>query len=91
VEPAALAASPERIALARERLALLAAAMDELPPRCREVFVLRQVEQLDQAEIARRLCISRNMVEKHLRKALLHCRARVELAARATPRRYRAV
>ena len=63
---------------ARERLAILAGAVEELPPRCREVFMLRKVEGLDQAEIARRLGISRNMVEKHLRKALLVCAARLK-------------
>lgn len=63
---------------AKRRLALLIEAVDELPPRCREVFILRKFEDLDHAEIARSLGISRNMVEKHLRKALLHCAMRLE-------------
>lgn len=63
---------------ARQRLALLAAAVDELPPRCRQVFILRKLEGLEQAEIAEALGISRNMVEKHLRKALLHCAMRLK-------------
>ena len=58
---------------AKQRLALLMEAVDELPPRCRQVFVLRKFEDFDQSEIAATLGISRNMVEKHLRKALLHC------------------
>ena len=58
---------------AKQRLTLLMEAIDELPPRCRQVFVLRKFEDFDQAEIAATLGISRNMVEKHLRKALLHC------------------
>jgi RNA polymerase sigma-70 factor (ECF subfamily) len=62
---------------ARRRLALLARAVDELPPRCRQVFILRKFEGLDQAEIAQELGISRNMVEKHLRKALAHCAMRL--------------
>lgn len=69
--------SAEAIADAKRRLALLADAVAELPPRCREVFVLRKFEELEQHEIARRLGISRNMVEKHLRKALLHCALRL--------------
>jgi RNA polymerase sigma factor (sigma-70 family) len=44
-------------------------ALDALSPRCREVFVMRRFENLHQEEIARRLGISRNMVEKHLRTA----------------------
>lgn len=72
------APSPETWLIDRERLAHLSLIIAELPPRCREVFVLRKVEELDQAEIARRLHISRNMVEKHLRRALSHCMARLE-------------
>lgn len=64
---------------AKQRLALLARAVDELPPRCRQVFLLRMFEGLDQADIAGSLGISRNMVEKHLRKALLHCATRLSL------------
>ena len=49
-----------------------------LPPRCREVFVLRQLEGLDQNDIASRLNISRNMVEKHLRRALWEITSKLE-------------
>lgn len=62
----------------QRRLALLDQAVDELPPRCREVFRLRKYHAMNQAAIAERLGISRNMVEKHLRKALLYCRDRVQ-------------
>ncbi len=67
------APSPEAELQDRERPALLMKAVEELPPRCREVFVLRKIENLHQAEIAERLGISRNMVEKHMRRALMHC------------------
>lgn len=63
-------ATPEQILLAHERLERLAKAVETLPPKCRSVFVLRKVNGLSQAEIAERLNISRNMVEKHLRHAL---------------------
>ena len=66
---------------AKQRLALLMEAVEELPPRCRQVFVLRKFEDFDQAEIAETLGISRNMVEKHLRKALLHCAKRLKKRA----------
>lgn len=59
-------------------LRLLQQAVDELPPRCREVFVLRKYHALEQALIAERLGISRSMVEKHLRKGLVYCRQRVK-------------
>jgi|AGTN01.2.fsa_nt_gi RNA polymerase sigma factor, sigma-70 family len=70
--------SVEEQILQRERLVRLVRAIRELPPRCREVFILRRVENLHQSEIAERLGISRNMVEKHLRHALLYCLQQVD-------------
>lgn len=68
----------ERVLVGRETLRVLTKAVDELPPRCREVFILRRFKDLGQDEIASRLGISRNMVEKHLRHALLHCARRLK-------------
>ncbi|MCJ2034906.1 RNA polymerase sigma factor [Methylobacterium sp. J-068] len=67
-------AMPERQAIARQELRRLAVAIDALPPRCREVFLLVRFECLSNGEAAIRLGISRNMVEKHLIKALLQIR-----------------
>ncbi len=69
--------SAEAAAIARSELAHLRRIVDELPPRCREVFVLRKFDQVDPAVIAERLGITRGMVEKHLRNALLHIAARM--------------
>ncbi|MBK1842709.1 sigma-70 family RNA polymerase sigma factor [Azospirillum sp. YIM B02556] len=68
---------PDDAAAARQRLRLMQAVVDELPPRCREVFLLNKIDGLSHGEIANRLGISRNMVEKHIIKALLHCRRRL--------------
>ncbi len=67
-------ALPERQAIARQELRRLAGLIDALPPRCREVFLLSRLDGLPNGEIAVRLGISRNMVEKHIIKALLQCR-----------------
>ncbi|GJE05249.1 MULTISPECIES: sigma-70 family RNA polymerase sigma factor [Methylobacterium] len=64
----------EQQVIARQQLRLIAAAIDELPPRCREVFLLSAFDGLANGEIAARLGICRNMVEKHLMKALLRTR-----------------
>ncbi len=61
---------PEQLLAAQERLDLLAQAVEKLPPRCREVFILRKVKEYSHAQIADRLGISRSMVEKHLHHAL---------------------
>ena len=63
---------------AKERVRLLYAAIDGLPPKCRQVFLLHKFKGLSHAEIARRLGISKNMVEKHVMKAMDRCRQQVE-------------
>jgi len=68
----------EAATLAVQRLRLLADAVDDLPPRCREVFLKSRIDGLSNGEIADRLGISRNMVEKHISRAMLHCRRRLD-------------
>jgi len=74
-ETASLAQDPARIYADRRQLAEVMEVIDSLPPRCREVFLLYRFEGLDQGEIASRLGISRNMVEKHVIRAMRACRA----------------
>lgn len=80
-EPAVEYASPAPLADAalehKQRLRLLAQAVQELPPRCREVFLMHKLDGLSHGEIASRLGISRSMVEKHIMRALAHCRDRL--------------
>ncbi len=45
-------------------------ALEELPPKCREVFEMSRMQQLSYAEIAGKLEISTNTVENHIAKAL---------------------
>lgn len=63
---------------AEEKWRQLREAVDGLPPRCREVFLLFMVEGLHLGEIAERLGISRNMAQKHMRLAMARCWAAVE-------------
>ncbi len=65
------APSAERETLARDRLTHVLRLVEELPPRCREVFALRKLDGLGQEQIATQLSITRGMVEKHLRHALI--------------------
>ena len=57
----------------RQETDLLAAAIAELPPRCREILVLRKFENLSHREIAGRLGIAEHTVEAQLTKALHRC------------------
>lgn len=54
------------VACTREEIALLAQALLDLPPRCREVMLLRQIEGVPQKEIARRLGLSELTVQTHV-------------------------
>ena len=59
----------ERIVGARQEIARLEEILLQLPPGCRQVFLLRKVEDLTHEEIARRLSISRKTVENHMTRA----------------------
>lgn len=73
--------SPEGLAELQQRLAAMQKLIDGLPPRCRDVFWLCRVEGYTQPEIAQRLGISLNMVERHMIRALLDLRAARERLA----------
>ncbi len=60
--------------IARERLGALGDAIDQLPPQCRRVFVMRKVYNLSHKEISKALGISRSTIEKHVGKGLQSCR-----------------
>lgn len=62
--------SPEASALHRSELRRLLRAVDRLPPRCREVFILAKVHELTYAEIGERLGIAKNTVMVHMTRAL---------------------
>jgi len=53
-------------------------AIAELPPRRRQVFALYRFKNISHADIAVQLGISITMVERHVRKSMLHCRERLK-------------
>ena len=53
---------------------LIKAAISELPPRSREVFILHQLKRLTYKEIGEQLGISSNTVKNHYTNALLKLR-----------------
>lgn len=62
--------SPERVLQGKEHLAQLIAAMNDLPDRTRQAFVLHRFEEMSYAAIARHMGISVSAVEKHIMKAI---------------------
>ncbi|PKU23066.1 RNA polymerase sigma factor [Telmatospirillum siberiense] len=67
-------ANPEENTEAYQLCRLLQQTIENLPHRCREVFVLHRFDGLSHEEIAKRLGVSRNMVEKHIIRALVDLR-----------------
>ena len=63
------APGPENALIARDELRRLQAALDRLPPRCREAFVMQQIDGLTHREIAVRMGINERTVQTHLRDA----------------------
>ncbi len=57
----------------QERINKLNQAIQTLPPRCYEAFTLYKFEGLNQAQIAKKMGISKNMVEKHIINAMKIC------------------
>ena len=72
--------SQEQRLLARERVGQVWTAVEGLSERQRTVFLLRYVEELDLAEIARTTGLSEGTVKAHLSRAL--ARVRTELGGR---------
>ncbi len=69
-------ASPERELLAREEAASVARAVESLPPRQREVFLLRYVEEMSLEEIAQATGLETGTVKSHLSRAVTTVRQR---------------
>jgi RNA polymerase sigma-70 factor (ECF subfamily) len=72
------APSGERVYEEQEKLHAFLQALEELPPKCRAVFLLQRYEGMSYSAVAQHLGISVSAVEKHMMKALLHFDARLD-------------
>ncbi|MDF1790449.1 MAG: sigma-70 family RNA polymerase sigma factor [Thalassobaculaceae bacterium] len=70
-------ALPDQAAESRQVMGLLVAAIEDLPPKCREVFLLYRARGLTMRQISLQLGISQKTVEKHIARAMLHCGKRL--------------
>jgi RNA polymerase sigma factor (sigma-70 family) len=67
------ALEPDTILASREGLAAVLSTIDQLPPRCREAFILYKFDGLSYAEIAMQMGISVRTVEMQLQIAMKAC------------------
>ena len=70
--------SPERIAIGRDGVRRIIEALEAVPPRSAEAFLLSRFEQLTNEEVARRMGISVKAVEQLMRRAMRQVLARLE-------------
>jgi RNA polymerase sigma-70 factor (ECF subfamily) len=77
--------SPESRLLVKEKAAQVYAALQNLSPNQRTVFLMRFSEELELSEIATITNIPVNTVKTHLHRALKSVRNQVHLAQAATP------
>jgi RNA polymerase sigma factor (sigma-70 family) len=64
---------PERAAISRNLLSVVSHAIAALPPRCRDILLLRKVDGLSQREVAHRLGIAEDTVQKQVAKGVRLC------------------
>lgn len=72
--PAPQHLQPEEALASQQVLRAYVGAIEALPPRCREAFVLHVFDELTHAQIAERMGISASMVEKHVVRGMLACK-----------------
>lgn len=70
--------SAETVVWSKQQVSLLKHSIGELPPKCREVFILIKFHHLSHGEVAARLGIAHSTVVKHMIKAVEYCKRRVQ-------------
>ena len=69
--------NPEQELVAQERLAQITAALDSMPHKPRQAFLLHRRSGLSYSQIAQEMGVSVSSVEKYVLQALKHCRQRL--------------
>lgn len=75
--------SAESVVESRERLAIVHKAIEQLPPRCRQAFLLRVLEGQRFSRVGREMGITERMAKVHVARAmefLLNCLESAEAA-----------
>ncbi|MBW8079216.1 MAG: hypothetical protein GJU76_14345, partial [Gallionella sp.] len=73
-----LAPSAETVVDARQRLDIIEQALEQLPPRCLEAFILRVVQGLPFDEVGQAMGISGRMAKIYVARALAYLHESLE-------------
>jgi len=76
-EPQNTETTPEEILINDELLQIYVQGLDELPPKCREVYILVKEQGLKYAEVAEKLNISIKTVDAQLQKANTYLKQKI--------------
>jgi RNA polymerase sigma-70 factor (ECF subfamily) len=69
--------SPERVCEGKDTLRRIEAALRELKPKTREIFLLKRLDGLSYTQIAVRFGLTQSAIEKHVIAALAHLHKRL--------------
>jgi RNA polymerase sigma factor (sigma-70 family) len=72
--------TPERQLSGEQAIAVVAAAVRQLPPKCRQAFLLHRVYEMQMDDIAARMGIGVCMVRRYVARALEHVRRCLDAA-----------
>ncbi|WP_417625207.1 RNA polymerase sigma factor [Paremcibacter congregatus] len=65
--------TPERDLRGRQKLTALKTAVEKLPPKCREAFMLYKFNHMEYTEIALEMGLSTSSIRKYITRALAFC------------------
>jgi RNA polymerase sigma-70 factor (ECF subfamily) len=70
--------SPEEGVDSSNKIALMRQLLQELPPKCRQAFLLCKFECMSYAEIAAKMNLTESMIRKYVLRAVRYCQDRLE-------------
>jgi RNA polymerase sigma factor (sigma-70 family) len=82
------APTPDHEAAQAEEVRIVRQLIGELPPKCRQAFLMHRIHGEDFPQIAKQMKLSERMVRHYVARAVLYCRAGLDaaLATKESPK-----